>query len=359
VADSENNGSDESRTEVSAKRIEQAWSEGHVPLGRDAPLVVSLCAGVAALMVFGPALRTGLVQALAETLDALPNTPFRILIHLAWGPAAATAAVCAATAAGSVVVTFAQTQGRLWPDRWLPDLTRIFNPDRLTRLFSKDTLVEIAVALVKVVALGWAAWTSARGDFMTLPRLLGASPPDQLGRTFEILWSAGWRMLLAAAVIAGADLAIIRFKFQKSMRVTKQDAKREAKEQEGDPLIKGKRRRRHREISRGRARIEVPRADALLVNPTHVAIALRYRRDEGRAPRVTAKGKGVLAEYMRELARENSIPVVENIPLARLLYRKVKVGREVPANTYKAVAAVLAFVYRITGRTPDGSRTSP
>jgi len=138
------------------------------------------------------------------------------------------------------------------------------------------------------------------------------------------------------------------------MLVTKQEAKREARDQLGDPLIKGKRRQRHREISRGRARIEVRRADALLVNPTHIAIALRYRKDEGRAPRVTAKGKGVLAEYMRELARENAIPIVEDIPLARLLYRKVKVGREVPASTYKAVAAVLAFVYRITGRAPGG-----
>jgi flagellar biosynthesis protein FlhB len=142
------------------------------------------------------------------------------------------------------------------------------------------------------------------------------------------------------------------------MRVTKQEAKRESRDEEGDPLIRGKRRGKHRELSRGRARVEVPRADALLVNPTHIAIALRYRRDEGRAPRVIAKGKGALAEYMRDLARENAIPIVQDVPLARLLYRKVKVGREVPASTYKAVAAVLAFVYRITGRAPGGRDAS-
>ena len=96
----------------------------------------------------------------------------------------------------------------------------------------------------------------------------------------------------------------------------------------------------------------MPRADALLVNPTHIAIALRYRKDEGRAPKVTAKGKGVLAEHMRDLAREHGIPIVEDIPLARLLYKKVKVGREIPAATYKAVATILAFVYRATGRGP-------
>lgn len=161
-------------------------------------------------------------------------------------------------------------------------------------------------------------------------------------------------MLLVAGVLAGADVAITRWRFGKKMLVTKPEAKREAREQEGDPSLKGRRRQRHRELSRGLARAEVPRADALLVNPTHVAIALRYRRDEGKAPRVIAKGKGALAEYMRDLARESAIPIVQDIPLARLLHRKVKVGREVPASTYKAVAAVLAFVYRITGRTSGG-----
>jgi flagellar biosynthetic protein FlhB len=161
-------------------------------------------------------------------------------------------------------------------------------------------------------------------------------------------------MLLVAFVIAGVDLALVHRRFNKSMRVTKQEAKHEAREDEGDPMIKGKRKRKHRELARGRARIEVPRADALVVNPTHIAIALRYRKDEARAPRLTAKGKGVLAEYMRELARENAIPIVQDIPLARLLYRKVKVGREIPPQTYKAVATVLAFVYRITGRAAGG-----
>jgi len=137
--------------------------------------------------------------------------------------------------------------------------------------------------------------------------------------------------------------------------MTRDEVKREGKEDNGDPMIKGKRRRRMREISKGRVAVEVPRADALLVNPTHIAIAIRYRKDEGAAPRVIAKGKGKLAEIMREIARENGIPIVEDIPLARLLYKRVKVGRSVPAETYKAVAAILAFVYRLTGKRPGGA----
>jgi flagellar biosynthesis protein FlhB len=345
---------EESRTELSAKRVEEAWREGNVPLGRDAPLVGSLAAGTAALLLLGGSLRTSLVHALREAMGSVAGTPFRDLPHLAALPAAAAAAICLSAAAGSALVTMVQTKGTFWPERWVPDVSRLFNPSRLTQLLSKNTLIDLFLAAVKVVALGWTAWSSVHGDFMTLPSLLGAAPADQLARTFAILLRAGWRTLLVAALIAGADLAVVHWRFKKQMRVTKQDAKRESKEQEGDPLIKGKRKQKHRELSRGRARVEVPRADALLVNPTHIAIALRYRRDEGRAPRVIAKGKGALAEYMRDLARENAIPIVQDIPLARLLYRKVKLGREVPASTYKAVAAVLAFVYRITGRASGG-----
>lgn len=341
---------EESRTETSGKRLEKAYGEGDVPLGHDAPLVLSLAAGTAGLLVLGGPIRTGLVRAVEVVAGALDTTPFRALPGLAGGPAAAAAAVCAAAAAASALVTLVQTKGGFWPERWMPDLSRLFNPARVTAFASKQTLADLGLAVVKVVALGWAAWSSVHGEFLTLPRLLQASPGEQLAAAFGILLRASWRMLLVAAVIAGADLALVRWRYFKKMKVTKEEAKREAKDDLGDPLIRGKRRQKHRELSRGRARAEVPRADALLVNPTHIAIALRYRRDEGRAPRVIAKGKGALAEYMRDLARENAIPIVQDVPLARLLYRKVKVGHEVPANTYKAVAAVLAFVYRITGR---------
>ena len=336
--------------EPSEKRMAQAWSEGEVPLAHDLPLVVSLGASAAALVAVGGALRGGLVHSVSEALGALESTPFATLPKLVVGPAAAAVAVCAAAALGSALVTVVQTKGNVWFDRWAPDLSRLMQPGRLTAVFSKQTLTDLGVAAVKVAALGYAAWTGVRGDFRALPRLLDATPADQLSHAFTMVLRGGWRMLLAGLVIAGVDLALTRRRFMERMRVTKEEAKRDAREDSGDPLIKGRRKQRHRELARGRAKVEVPRADALVVNPTHVAIALRYRKDEGGAPRVTAKGKGALAEYMRDLARENAVPIVQDVPLARLLYRKVKVGREVPAATYKAVAAVLAFVYRLTGR---------
>jgi flagellar biosynthesis protein FlhB len=225
------------------------------------------------------------------------------------------------------------------------------------RPFSKEFLVELGLSTVKLVAVGWAAWSVLGAAFVTLPVLAGTSPAEQLAAGARLLSKLAWRCVLVSALVAGADVAFQRFRFMKRMRVSKEELKRELKEDEGDPLIKGKRKQRARELAKQRVRIEVPRADALIVNPTHVAVAIRYRKDEGKAPRVTAKGKGVLAEHMRELAREHGVPIVQDVPLARLLHRKVKVGRAIPADTYKAVAAILAFVYRMTSRTA-GARTA-
>jgi flagellar biosynthesis protein FlhB len=343
----------EDRTEQpSARRLHQAWEEGKVPLGHDAPLVVGLGAAALALVLVAPTLRQGLVRLLAEAAGGVDRARFDTLPGLAGGPVLAALAVCSAAAVAATAAVVAQTRGGLWPHLALPDLTRLWQAGRLN-LFRKELWIDLGVALVKVLALGWAAWTVIRADFLALPGMLGAAPGDQLSATTGILWRTALRLILAAAVLAGLDLAIQRMRFTARMRMTREETKREAKEDEGDPLLRGRRRKRHRDLSRGRAALEVPRADALVVNPTHVAVALRYRKGEGRAPRVTAKGKGVLAEYMRELARENAVPIVQDVPLARLLYRKVKVGGEIPAATYQAVAAVLAFVYRLTGRAPQ------
>lgn len=338
----------------SSRKLEQARSEGQVPVGHDAALVATLAAGVAVLGAVALPLRDGLTRAISESMSALPDQPFSILPSLAVGPALLAGAVCLAAALGAAAATMIQTQGGFWPNLALPDLTRVFRPDALTKMFSKRFLVDLGLSTVKVAALGWAAWTVARADFASLPGLLSASASDQLAAAARMLGRTGWRLAAVAGVIAGVDYLVQRQRFTSKMKMTKEELKRETKEEDGDPLIRGKRKQRHRELSRGRAVVEVPRADALLVNPTHIAIALRYRRDEGKAPRVIAKGKGALAEFMRELARTNAIPIVEDIPLARLLYRRVKVGREVPAETYKAVAAVLAFVFRITGKQPGG-----
>lgn len=341
----------ESRTEpASAQRLKRARDEGQVAIGHDAVLVAGLAASGIALSALAGPLRSGLTDLFAAAAGGLPDTPFSALPALSARPALAALAVCAAAGIAAAAATLAQTQGGIWAHLAAPDLSRLFSAGRLARLVSKDFLVDLGLALAKVCALGAAALWGVGDDLARVPALLGATPAEQLAAMFRLLGAAARPLLGVAVALAGVEWLVARRRLAVKLRMTKEEAKREYKEDEGDPLLRGQRKRRHRELVRNRARAEVPRADALVVNPTHVAVAVRYRRDEGRAPRVTAKGKGALAETMRELAREHGVPIVEDIPLARLLYRKVKVGREIPAQTYRAVAAVLAFVYRVTGR---------
>jgi flagellar biosynthesis protein FlhB len=352
VAEGESPDEDKSEA-ASQKRLDKAFEEGNVPLGRDFNAVLGFAAGTMALMAVGGSLRDSLVRlvaASAEGLGAGSLSSPRALLPLITRPLMIAGSACLAAAAAGGIAYAAQTRGRIWPHLVMPDLTRVFSGGKLGKLFSKQTVLDLALSLVKLLTVGWACWSTLRADFLTLPRLLFARPDVQFAMLFSPLAKGAVKVLTVMAFWAGVDIALQHLRFRKRMKMTKEEAKREYKEEDGDPMIKGRRRRKHRELSKGRAVLEVPRADALIVNPTHVAIAIRYRLGEAAAPRVTAKGKGQLAEYMRDLARENGIPIVENIALARLLYRRVKVGRAVPAETYKAIAAVLAYVYRLTGR---------
>ena len=341
---------DDKTEQASQRRLEQAAEKGQVPLGRDLSTVAALCGGACALLLLGGSVAADLVRAVAAAASGIAAPSPGALRGALAAPALGALAICAAGALASAAATIAQTRGRIWLHLALPDPERLWQGQKLTRLVSREVLTDLLFAAVKVVAVGAAAWFALRDDFLTLPRLIHADPRALLASALEPLADALPWLGTALAAVAGADLALSRHRFGTKMRMTREELRREHKEDEGDPLIRSQRRRRHREMARARVAVEVPNADVVVVNPTHVAVAIRYRRGTDRAPRVVAKGKGQLAEIMRDLARSNGVPIVEDIPLARLLYRRVKVGREIPAETFKAVAAILAFVYRLSGR---------
>ena len=341
----------EDQTEqASHRRIQQAWEEGNIPISRDVAMAAALLAGLGALTALGPALRDALVNLVWAAADGLPQTTPGRLIHLLSRLLFIILGVTASVSLGAAVAMAVQTRLGTWAHLALPDAKRVFGGSRLGRLFKKEMLVDLLFTAVKVVTLVYAVWSAFHDDFLTLPRMLQQAPAAQLQSAFVPIGRGFVRILAALGLLAGLDLALTRYRYQQRMKMTKEEAKRDYREEEGDPMIRSRRRRRHHELAKGHARVEVPRAVALVVNPTHVAVAIRYRPGEDAAPRVTAKGKGRLADIMRELAREHGIPIIEDIPLARLLYRRVKVGRSVPAETYRAVAAILAFVYRVLGR---------
>jgi flagellar biosynthetic protein FlhB len=343
---------EEDKTELSAKRINDAYEQGNVPLGREINAVASFAAGTAALMSVGVQLRDSLIGLVSASAGGLASPDVARLQPLLARPMMLAMSACGAAGLAGAAAYLLQTRGQIWPHLALPDLSKVFGGGggKIGRLFSKQLWADLGLSLVKLVTVGLTVWSCMRDEIMTLPALLYARTDAQFAMLFGPLCKGSVKVLTVMALWAGVDIAIARHRFNQKMKITKAEARREAKEDEGNPMMKAKRRRRHRELSRGRASIEVPRADALIVNPTHIAIAIRYRAGEDSAPRVTAKGKGILAETMRDLARENGIPIVENIPLARLLFKRVKVGKAVPSDTFKAVAAVLAYVYRVTGQ---------
>jgi flagellar biosynthetic protein FlhB len=342
--------SDEDKTESpSGKRLGEALEQGQIPLGKEINAVAGFAAGTAALMAVGAPLRDSLIRLFAASAGGLESPDLTRLQPMLARPMVLALTACAAAGGAGAVAYLIQTRAQIWPELVLPDLSKIWAGSKVGRLFTREVWIDLGLSLVKLMTVGWTVWTCMRDEFMTLPALLYARTDAQFAMLFGPLCKSAVKVLTVMALWAGVDIAITRYRFTQKMKMTKADARREAKEEEGNPMIKAQRRRRHRELSRGRAAFEVPRADALIVNPTHIAIAIRYRPGEDGAPRVTAKGKGLLAEMMRDLARENGIPIVENIPLARMLFKRVKVGKGVPSDTFKAVAAVLAYVYRLTG----------
>jgi len=348
VADAEDK---EQRTEhASPKRLQKAREEGDVAVGRDVAMFASVAVGAILLSATATGLRDRLVKLVQTCALAIATGQTRDILPAVIGPAAVTLAVCAGAGLAAVIAGVAQTGGGFWTDRVMPDFSKVFSAGRLTKLFKKETLADLGLSLVKVLTLGWVLWSSIRDDFMTLPNLLQADTAMQLAGLFRPLTGGLAKILTGLGLIAGLDFALTRYRYTERMKMTKEELKREYKEDEGDPHIRSRRKAKHRQILKGLIAVEVPKADALIVNPTHIAIAIKYTPGKDAAPKVTAKGKGALAETMRDLARENGIPIVQDIPLARLLYRKVKIGKSVPVETYKAVAAVLAFVYRVLGR---------
>lgn len=355
MADSED---EEAKTEpASERRIQSAWDDGQVPLGHDAHAVAGMVAGVIALAAVAQPLRNDLAHVLEMALGSADAASFRTLLSTCARPLLLAFVVIASAGLGSALATLAQTKGGFWGQLPAPDLTRLWNP-RALRVFDGELWQDVGMAALKVAVLVTAAWPSLKDFAHRLPQVATLQTGAALSTVAQDLATAGVRVMAAYALAALADVLLQRYRHFKRMRMTKEEAKREYKDDEGDPMLKGRRKRRHRELLKGRAATEVPKADAVVVNPTHIAVALRYRRGEDKAPRVVAKGQGLAADRIRELARENGVPIVRDIPLARLLHKRVKVGGAVPAETYKAVAAVLAFVWKLQGKSPQGTAGS-
>jgi flagellar biosynthetic protein FlhB len=345
---------DEERTEeASDHRVSEAHNEGNVPVSRDATTIAGLAAAAAVLVAVAPALERGLLNCYRQAFTHMGDGKLSDFAGPAIPVLGYMLLVIVAAAGTSAAAVLFQTGFGVWLEKALPDLTRLGGGGGgIGRIFTKDYVVDLGITLAKVSAVSWVGWKAIQPDLVGMARLFDLPAPALLSAFEGPLTRLITRLVVVLGLFAAGDWFLTRRRFMQKMKMTKEEVKREHKEQEGDPAIKGRRRRKARELVRQMARKEVPRADVVVTNPTHLAVALRYRKNEGMAPRVTAKGAGPLAELMKDLARSNGVPMVEDVALARLLYRRVRIGGQVPEQTFKTVAAILAFVYRITRRMP-------
>jgi flagellar biosynthetic protein FlhB len=231
-----------------------------------------------------------------------------------------------------------------------PKLSKLNPVAGLKRLLSLRGLVELAKSVLKIVFVGFIAWSVVSGYLTELPTLVHRD----LGGIWDFTHRAAFKIIfyvsLALIVLAVLDYAYQRWQHEQSLKMTKQEVRDERKQTEGDPHVKARIRALQRQVAYQRMMDEVPKSDVVITNPTRLAVALRFDPAEMAAPRVVAKGADHMAERIRDIAREHNVPLVENKPLAQALYKMADLGDYIPVDLYRAVAEVLAYVYRLKGR---------
>ncbi|MBR4984059.1 MAG: flagellar biosynthesis protein FlhB [Lachnospiraceae bacterium] len=231
-----------------------------------------------------------------------------------------------------------------------PKFSKMNPINGIKRLFSIQSLVELLKAFIKITIIVWIAYSYMKDKLNYLYLLYDMEIMPSLQLLLQVVTDLGIRISAVYLVFSLGDYAYQKWKFSEDMKMTKQEVKDEYKNAEGDPQVKGKIRSKMMEVSRRRMMQALPQADVVITNPTHYAVAIKYDPAVSDAPVVIAKGQDYLAQKIKEIAREHKVEIVENKPLARMLFANVEVGEAVPPELYQAVAEVLAFVYHLQGR---------
>jgi flagellar biosynthetic protein FlhB len=217
-------------------------------------------------------------------------------------------------------------------------------------LGSAEALFELFKSLVKVVAIGFIAYISIAGDIPALLQLPGMPVGDILNKMGLVLLKLTFAVTLFLLVLAVLDYLWQRFRYKKKLKMSKQDIKDEFKQTEGDPQIKSRQRQIQFRWALRRMMAEVPEADVVITNPTHYAAALKYEYKKMQSPKLVAKGKDLIAERIKQVAREHDVPIVENPPVARAVYASVDIGEFIPRELFKPIAEILAYIYKLKGK---------
>jgi flagellar biosynthetic protein FlhB len=345
---------EDNKTEKATEhRRQKAREEGQVARSRELSATAAMLAGVLVLVAQGPNDLLRWRQFFHAALDhailnefslATPLFPWtaQLVFQWSWRP-------LAAAWSGAILVSLAQGGVVFAPKLLAPDINKINPLKKLSQIFSITTLVQVLKALVPSAAIIYIAVSILQREWPTLGLGLWASPRQISFHLFNIVFEVFWKssfVLLAWAVV---DFIAMRQKFEGDLRMSKEEIREETKQNDGNPQTKGRIRRLQRQARRKRMLQAARSATVVVTNPTHFAVALEYR-DDMAAPTVVAKGQNLLAQQIKEIARWDGIPIIENPPLAQSLYRTVEVGQAIPEKLYAAVAEILAYVFRMNAQ---------
>lgn len=338
----------------SSKRREDTRNKGNVAKSMDlnSALVLLICLLV--IKASGGFMVENMAGMLRDTLSNLgqrPVTPDTIFILAAsYGTKALMTCAPVLLTAGAIGfgVNVMQVGLKFTPKAIAPDFSKMDPVKGMSRMLSIKGLVELIKSLVKIGIVGYVIYTCLQTELPNMNRLADMS----LNASSMVILGICWQMIMRACVamlaIALIDYGYQRYQFEGSLKMTKQEVKDEFRLQEGDPQIKARVRQRQREMLKLRMMQNIPKADVIITNPTHLAIAIQYDADSMSAPTVVAKGQRLMAEKIKQIAAANGVPIVENKPVARALYKAVEIGGQVPEDLFQAVAEILAYVYRLS-----------
>jgi flagellar biosynthetic protein FlhB len=345
----------EDRTEpATGKKRDDARKKGKVFRSQELNSAAVLVFGALILYMTGGAMASGLADMSRElfasagayriTAAGVQEVFVRGILHFA----VVVLPMLVGLSVVGVTLNFAQVGFLFTTEPLMPDFNRVNPLNGIKKvLVSRRSMVELLKNVLKVTVVGYVAWDAMQGILAESITLMDGDPAGVLAFMGRGAMSVGLRTGLAFLVLAALDYAYQRFEFEREMRMTKQEVKDEGKQLEGDPQVKGRIRSIQRRIAYRRMMQDVPAADVVVTNPTHLAVALKYDTEKMSAPKVVAKGADLIAKKIKEIALEHGVPIVEDRPLARTLFDSVEVGEEIPEKMFQAVAQLLAYIYRL------------
>ncbi len=352
----------EKTEEPTSKKLDDARKEGQVAKSKEIGNAFSLLALFLVMKLYLGIMGTRFIEVFSAVYQQIPDVskmyngdlPVASLHVLIRGMMLQILVIMAPVlligVAIAIICDVAQVKWKPTTKPLKPKFSKLNPMKGFGRIFSPNSLVELLKSVLKLALIGYMVYSYLKDKVSNIFLLYDITLNQAIGMIGEIVVDLGIRIAAIYMIIAFLDFGYQKWKFHEDMKMTKQEVKDEYKNQEGDPQIKGKQKQRMREASMRRMMQQLPEADVVITNPTHYAVAIKYDPEKYDAPYVLAKGENYLAQRIKDVAKENHIEIVENKPLARMLYANVDIGGLIPPELYQAVAEVLAFVYHLKGK---------